>query len=490
MERKIAFLAGFFYPVEVNVRTRFARLVANEKLIWVSELSSVDQKIVREPDLSRFKSLLSGRLNSGCDSILVLISNPYSRGFESAFRESVAAFEHANTSCKIEFPPALGPVEFLPVYEKLLEFFGPASAEALELETSMETALGAGKALCISNSSNESVRMTLKHVGLTQKQWATRFEERRIVTRHRGAPVGRALVEDVLRLEPGYSHLLWCVGYPPSSILGQYERKLTWGDDALDAVVSLLKKARQLVQEEDYERARIVQESLHPKRFKHPNGFDISWYSLPARIVGGDCLHILDLDGDKVGLGIGDASGKGMGAAVCISNFHGLVRALASQKHGPGELCRLLNSMLVPQSAPGQFVTFFYGQLDPARKTLTYANAGHNYPILVGADGRVRSLQAGGMVLGILADQNYMEEEVALRPGDRLLLFTDGITEAIDESEKQFGDERLIELLHRANGASAYQVNVSIMRAVSEFCRGNFLDDASLVTVLAKADNL
>jgi phosphoserine phosphatase RsbU/P len=211
--------------------------------------------------------------------------------------------------------------------------------------------------------------------------------------------------------------------------------------------------------------------------------FSASW--MPAGNVGGDYLDLVPLGGDRLGICVGDASGKGVSGALMMSNLQAAVRALAPEAVSTGSLTNRLNRILCTNTAPNKFVTLFYGVLQGRR--LTYTNAGHNAPMLVRANGELSRLENGGAVLGVLPDWVYQQDEVALTPGDRLVLFSDGITEVENRNGDQFGDERLASILvqHRTLDATALQRK--IVAAVADFSHGALdgalQDDATLLVI-------
>jgi sigma-B regulation protein RsbU (phosphoserine phosphatase) len=175
--------------------------------------------------------------------------------------------------------------------------------------------------------------------------------------------------------------------------------------------------------------------------------------------------------------------GKGMPAALLMSNLQATVKAFASDGMPPKELCRKINRVISSNTGVGRFISFFYGLLDAEQERLVYANAGHNAPILQRRDGTVIRLEEGGAVLGIFPDGNYEQGEVELGSGDSVLLFTDGVTEVRNAAEEEFGEERLIGLLAQNREFSAAEVQKRLLEAVTEFSQGNFQDDATLVVM-------
>lgn len=245
----------------------------------------------------------------------------------------------------------------------------------------------------------------------------------------------------------------------------------------------LEQESRQVrAQAQELERAREIQEDLLPQELPEIEGFDLSGTWLPARVVGGDYYDVLRFTDRAVGLCIADVVGKGIGAALLMSNLQAAVKAFASASRPPAELCELVNQVIASHVADDKFITFFFGLLDPTNRRLVYCCAGHNPPIVVRRDGSTIRLGEGGPVLGVFPELSYRQSEIVLAQGDGLLLFTDGVTEATNSDDEEFGDERLVSLVAAARGSEAPQLTRRVLSAVTEFSDGNFNDD---VTVLA-----
>jgi phosphoserine phosphatase RsbU/P len=174
---------------------------------------------------------------------------------------------------------------------------------------------------------------------------------------------------------------------------------------------------------------------------------------------------------------------KGMPAALLMANLQAAVRVLAAPSARPDRLCEQLNRLILNNTAPGKFITFFYALVDAKAKRLTYANAGHNPPIMLRRDGTALRLNEGGAVLGVLENLKYLYGEIDLAPADRLLLFTDGVSEAQDLGGRQFGEERLMQLLKSNIDLGAADLQWKVIKTVSEFSYGVFHDDVTVVAM-------
>jgi sigma-B regulation protein RsbU (phosphoserine phosphatase) len=236
-------------------------------------------------------------------------------------------------------------------------------------------------------------------------------------------------------------------------------------------------------QEMEIEEARQIQQGFLPKEIPQVPGFEIVGAWEPARIVGGDYFDVLRFDESKLGLCIADVAGKGVPAALLMSNLQATVRGLASAALPPAQLCARTNHSIGQNIAADRFVTFFYGVLDGASRRFTYTNAGHNAPIHLRRDGSHTRLRQGGDVLGVFSSCAYEQGETNLTPGDRLLLFTDGVTEARNAIGEEFGEQRLLRILSENRERSAAALQKKILEVLADFNEGELADDATLIVV-------
>ena len=273
--------------------------------------------------------------------------------------------------------------------------------------------------------------------------------------------------------------------------VGDFVQK-PWNNDALLATVKTQiarGQARRQAQrleaetEQALEEARAIQQELLPTEIPQIPGYEISGAWQPARLVGGDYFDVLDFGKDRVALCIADVVGKGMPAALLMSNLQAAIRTVAAESRAPQELCARLNRFVCSNTAADKFITLFYGLVDAANRKLVYTNAGHNSPILLRRDGSCLRLPQGGAALGIFPDWQYEAGEVQLAPGDRLVLFTDGVTEAMSPQGEEFGEERLLALMTADPELGAGELQKKILRAVIEFSTRDLHDDATLIVV-------
>ncbi len=239
-------------------------------------------------------------------------------------------------------------------------------------------------------------------------------------------------------------------------------------------------------QEQELAKAREIQEGLLPKKIPQVRGLEVAGAWQPASTVGGDYFDVLKFDERKIGVCIGDVVGKGISAALLMANLQASFRAFASEEVSPSTLVGKLNEVISNNIAPDKFVTFWYCTIDTKENRLTYASAGHWPPILFHKSGEGVPLREGGTPLGILPDWNYEDGGFPLASGDRLVLYTDGLTEAMNSDEQEFGEGRLLELCSSNIALSASELLAAIRKEVVSFCNGNFQDDFTLVVVAVK----
>lgn len=236
-------------------------------------------------------------------------------------------------------------------------------------------------------------------------------------------------------------------------------------------------------QQKDFEKAREIQEGLLPKVIPQIAGYDIDACWIPARIVSGDYFDVWKVDADHLVICIGDVAGKGMGAALLMSNLQATIKAFATTSLSPAYICQHANRVLAANLAAGKFITFFYAVLECGSQRLRYTNCGHNPPLLFRGREVHCQLDTGGTILGVFESSSYEEGEVQLCADDRLVLFTDGVTEAMDVSGEEFGEDRLRDFVKENEGLSAKELRTALGETLSQFSAGERHDDLTLIIV-------
>jgi sigma-B regulation protein RsbU (phosphoserine phosphatase) len=234
-------------------------------------------------------------------------------------------------------------------------------------------------------------------------------------------------------------------------------------------------------QEQEIAEARAIQQGLLPREISQLPGYEIAAAWQSALTVGGDYYDVLPFGDSELGFCIADVAGKGLPAAFLMSNLQAAVRGLASSAVSPDALCTRLNALLCRNMTCDRFITLFYAQLDGPSRRLRYASAGHNPPVLQHRDGSHERLTEGGGVLGIFPDQSFVLGTAQLAPGDRVIFFTDGVTEANSPEGEEFGEARLLGFLEEHRSQSAEELQKNILGAAADFCGGHWHDDATLL---------
>ena len=236
-----------------------------------------------------------------------------------------------------------------------------------------------------------------------------------------------------------------------------------------------------------HEGMREVQERLFPQDYPAVPGLELAGACRPALAIGGDYYDFVPLEGGRLGIAIGDISGKGIPAALLMATLRAFLRGQTVR--GRGELARLmadLSGLVYESSAPNRYATFFYAEYDPSTRRLQYVNAGHNPPMLLRADpaGDVVRLTTGGPVIGLLPECDYTQDEVQLAPGDLLVAFTDGISEAMNADFEEWGEERLLPALRDGRRAPLPHIIERVRAAADTFVAGAAQhDDMTMILV-------
>jgi phosphoserine phosphatase RsbU/P len=233
-------------------------------------------------------------------------------------------------------------------------------------------------------------------------------------------------------------------------------------------------------QAQELNRALEIQKDLLPKELPQLPGVEIVGAWQPARTVGGDYFDVLQLDDHRLGICVGDVAGKGLTASLLMANLQAVFRAYATPEASPATVCARLNAFVCGNVASGKFITFFYAILDAKNRVLTYENAGHCPGLLLRAAGSSEALSGQGGVLGVIPEWTYFDATVQLAPGDRLLIYTDGVSEAENSDAIEFGSDRIAQAAGAA-GHSAAETKHRVLESVTRFCSGEFHDDVTLV---------
>ncbi|MCU0345126.1 MAG: PP2C family protein-serine/threonine phosphatase [Ignavibacterium sp.] len=229
--------------------------------------------------------------------------------------------------------------------------------------------------------------------------------------------------------------------------------------------------------------ASEIQKNLLPKEIPSIEGYDIYAINIPAREVGGDYYDFIKISETKTAIALGDVSGKGLPASMLMANLQATLRGQLSFCNCAKDCINRANNMLFKSTDTSKFVTLFFGILDSEKHTLTYCNAGHNEPVFMQSNKKMK-LDKGGMLLSIFEHIDYDEEEVLFDKGSTLIVFTDGITEAMNAKEEEYGDNRLEDLIERNSKLNSKELIIEILDDVKNHSAGvPQFDDITLMVI-------
>lgn len=279
-------------------------------------------------------------------------------------------------------------------------------------------------------------------------------------------------------------------------LLGEKMSKTAYSDSDLEFLYSLsniaiisLENSRLLKEaiekqkmEGDLLIAKEIQQGLIPKLLPQHKDLDLSAINISSKIVGGDYYDIIDLDKRKFVFAIADVSGKGTAASLLMASIHAMFHTLLPLDMPPSELVKRMNNLIFDNTSNDRFITFFYGILDVETKLFTYVNAGHNLPILLKNNGKIIRLDKGGVILGVTKEfVTYEEGNIKLESGDLLYFFTDGVTEAMNAENVEFGEDQLIKILRVSKNLSAKEIQNIIVDNLKNYCGENQSDDITMI---------
>ena len=244
--------------------------------------------------------------------------------------------------------------------------------------------------------------------------------------------------------------------------------------------------------ESELELAQDVQKMLLPQEVPNIPGLEISAFSRPAQIVGGDYFDFVDFSDGLHGLAIADVAGHGVSASLHMASIQALLRTLVPGSKSPAEVMHQVHKLFIHNIRFETFVTFFIGAFDSSTKTLTFSNAGHQPPLVLHKNERkkesVEMLRPTGAAIGLVEEAKFAEKTIELHEEDLLVLYTDGVTETVNPQNQEFGRERLIKLSKQLINAPVKQVVQEIRQGLEEFSEGKpIADDTTLVICKIKS---
>ncbi len=236
--------------------------------------------------------------------------------------------------------------------------------------------------------------------------------------------------------------------------------------------------------QEEMKLAYEIQVDLLPKSQPEIKGYQIAGKSIPAKEVGGDYYDFISIDDNHLAFCVGDISGKGIPAALLMANLQATLRGQTSFGKSCKDCIFFTNNMLFHSTASNKFATLFFGILNSETNQIIYCNAGHNNPYLIAADGKMTKLSVGGIIVGIMPEAQYDESTIDINPGEFLILFSDGITEAMDSAEEEFGDKRLTDIVLNNRKESVENIIDIIFGEVKLFAGSSpQMDDMTVVII-------
>lgn len=239
--------------------------------------------------------------------------------------------------------------------------------------------------------------------------------------------------------------------------------------------------------EQEMKLAREIQENLQPSSVPQIEGLDIAFIALPSQMVAGDYLDIIELDDKRTLFAVGDVTGKGLPASLLMSNVQACLHILLPMDMSIEEATVHINRVICGNTTFDKFITFFYGIYSVETRAFNYVNAGHNPPMVVHADGTSEELEAGGLLLGVMAGVPYDSGTLNVKAGDVIAIFTDGVTEAMSIDEEEYGEERLLEVLKACRDQSADGIMETVLADIKVFTKGVDILSDDLTMIIIKA---
>ena len=252
----------------------------------------------------------------------------------------------------------------------------------------------------------------------------------------------------------------------------------------------LLEEERNLrMMQEEMRVAKETQINLLPKEFPIINGYQIAAKTIPAKEVGGDYYDLIQIDDNRFAFCLGDVSGKGMPAAMLMSNLQATLRSHTVSNNLCKDIISVSNQLLYNSTDPTKFATLFYGIINLASNEIVFCNAGHNNPLLYTDNKNIVELKTGGIMLGCLPDSDFEDEKISIKNNDVIVIYSDGISEAMNESEEEYGEEKLKELISNHIEDSPDKIIENILSDVEMFVgKASQWDDMTLMIIKRDAE--
>ena len=235
---------------------------------------------------------------------------------------------------------------------------------------------------------------------------------------------------------------------------------------------------------EEMRMAKEIQLNLLPKSIPQVDGYQIAAVNLPARDVGGDYYDFIKLDDDRLVFCLGDITGKGMPAAMLMANLQAALRSQTIVQSDCSKCLSIVNKLLFQNTQSDRFATLFMGVLDSKRNVIEYCNGGHDEPLHFIKGNQPKGLEATGLLLGCFENTEYSNGEVELQPGELIVIYSDGITESMNDNEEEFGLERMVQIIHDNQKSSADKIMEEVLFNVKSHSKGvPQSDDVTLMII-------
>ncbi len=259
-----------------------------------------------------------------------------------------------------------------------------------------------------------------------------------------------------------------------------------WPGITLFFIVLMLELKDKLLAHDEFAVGRAVQTALIPETNPEISGWDIWMFTRPAKEIGGDFVDYLELDNDRMGLALGDVAGKGLGAALFMAKLQATLRAIAHNYDSLGKLGAQINTIFCRDGIPNKFASLVYLEIKPDKGSIRLLNAGHIPPLILRKE-KLEELSKGGTALGIMEESVYEEQKIEMLHDDLIIVYSDGVTDAVDTKGNLFGEERFLEFASGLRELSAEKAGEKILRTIEQFVgEARPSDDLSLI-ILKKA---